>query len=238
LLDLKNLSLPPDNRAVEATLDQVARDHRSEDGGIYPIGPNRASDVCVNGMFLNYASHFGQAEEILAPVVDFLISERMDDGAFNCDSNGKGARHSSVDSTLSVLEGIREYLTNGYRHRAAELASIEQEAGEFLLAHRLFKSHRTGAVMDPRMQMLSYPSRWRYDVLRALDYFRLADSPWDARMQDAIDVVVRKRRADGTWPVQAKHPGATHFDMEQTGKPSRWNTLRAMRVLAHFDAGP
>jgi hypothetical protein len=82
--------------------------------------------------------------------------------------------------------------------------------------------------------MLSYPSRWRYDVLRALDYFRLAGVEYDSRMEDAIDVVLNKRRADNTWTLQARHPGQTHFDMEETGKPSRWNTLRALRVLKHF----
>lgn len=82
--------------------------------------------------------------------------------------------------------------------------------------------------------MLSYPSRWKYDILRALDYFRDAAVPYDPRMQDALDVLLSKRRKDGRWPVQAKHPGQTHFDMEQTGQPSRWNTLRALRVLGAF----
>ena len=82
--------------------------------------------------------------------------------------------------------------------------------------------------------MLSYPSRWRYDILRALDYFHLAEVKYDSRMYDAIDVLLKKRRADNKWPVQARHPGQTHFDMEKTGKPSRWNTLRALRVLKHF----
>ena len=82
--------------------------------------------------------------------------------------------------------------------------------------------------------MLSYPSRWKYDILRALDYFRAASIDYDERMGPALDVLKKKRRSDGTWPVQAKHPGQVHFDMEQTGAPSRWNTLRALRVLEHF----
>jgi hypothetical protein len=86
--------------------------------------------------------------------------------------------------------------------------------------------------------MLSYPSRWRYDILRALEYFRMAEVDYDPRFKAAIDVLRVKRRKDGTWPLQAKHPGATHFDMEKPGKPSRWNTLRAMRVLNHFEWDP
>jgi hypothetical protein len=81
------------------------------------------------------------------------------------------------------------------------------------------------------MLMLSFPSRWRYNILRTLEYFRSAGVDCDSRMEDAIQVVLKKRRSDQTWPLQTKHPGQTHFDMEKAGKPSRWNTLRALRVL-------
>jgi hypothetical protein len=82
--------------------------------------------------------------------------------------------------------------------------------------------------------MLSFPSRWRYDVLRALVYFADVGAPYDPRMKDAIELLLSKRRQDGTWPVQAKHPGLVHFDIEQTGTPSRFNTLRALRVLKKY----
>ena len=102
------------------------------------------------------------------------------------------------------------------------------------MQHNLFRSDRTGEIIDKRMLMLSYPSRWRYDILRALDYFQFAGVDYDPRMQDALDVLLKKRRKDNRWPVQAKHPGQTHFEMEKTGGPSRWNTLRSLRVLKHF----
>ena len=89
-------------------------------------------------------------------------------------------------------------------------------------------------MIDKKWLMLSYPSRWKYDILRALDYFQSAGYEYDPRMQDALDVLVHKRRKDHTWPVQAKHPGQTHFEMEVTGGPSRWNTLRALRVLKQY----
>ena len=89
-------------------------------------------------------------------------------------------------------------------------------------------------MIDKSFLMLSYPSRWKYDILRALDYFRNAGIDYDPRMDPALEVLKKKQRSDGKWPVQAKHPGQTHFDMEQTGGPSRWNTLRALRVLRHF----
>ena len=132
------------------------------------------------------------------------------------------------------MEGIAEYLANGYIYRAAELEAVVSQAEEFMLRHRLFRSDRTGEIIHPRFLMLSYPSHWFYDILRALDYFRSVSAAYDPRMQDALDVLIQERHKDGTWPLQAKHPGQTHFDMEKPGQPSRWNTLRALRVLAHF----
>ena len=235
ILDLKNLGISPKNRKIGQTLSVIMKIPKSRDGGIHPIGIVKKSDVCVNGMFLNYATYFGIRETYLQSIVDFLIDEHMRDGGFNCYSNSRvGTTHSSVHSTLSVVEGIREYLDHGYTYRRKELRSIEHDAQEFLLYHKLFRSHRTGEVMDKKMLMLSYPSRWRYDILRALDYFRDAGVRYDSRMDDAIQVLIKKRKADGRWPLQARHAGQTHFDMEKTGGLSRWNTLRALRVLGHF----
>jgi hypothetical protein len=158
----------------------------------------------------------------------------MGDGGFNCESNRRGAVHSSLHSTISVLEGLNEYKKQGYNYRLTEINRIIPMAQEFILMHRLYKSDHTGEIIDKKMLMLSYPWRWRYNILRCLDYFRSADVSYDPRMADALDVVMKKRRRDGRWPVQAQHPGKTHFNMEETGQPSRWNTLIALRVLRHF----
>ncbi len=235
ILDLKNLGISPNNKQVRQTLSLILQNLKSPDGGILPIGLDKKSDVCVNGMLLNYAAYFGANEENLKSVIDFLISEHMTDGGFNCYSNSRrGAVHSSLHSTISVVEGIREYARNGYRYRLRALQSAEFKAREFILQHRLFRSDRTGQIIDKKMLMLSFPSRWRYDILRALDYFRLAEVEYDPRMDDAVENLLKKRRADGTWPLQARHPGQTHFEMEKVGRPSRWNTLRALRVLNYF----
>jgi hypothetical protein len=234
ILDLKNLAISPKNEEIRQSLSQVIQKLKGPDGGIFPIGTEKKSDVCVNGMFLNYASYFWTMEDDLKSIVDFLLSVHMKDGGFNCNSNGIGAIHSSMHSTISVIEGILEYAKNGYRYRLEELQEAEDRSRKFLLQHRLFRSDRTGKIIDKKMIMLSYPSRWRYDILRALDYFQFAGINYDPRMRDAIDMVKKKRRKDNKWPVQAKHPGQTHFDMEKTGGPSRWNTLRALRVLKHF----
>lgn len=235
VLDLKNLAISPDHAAVRQSILQVIRTLKAPDGGILPIGAEKKSDMCVNGMFLNYASYFGMQEEDLISLVDLVLAEHMPDGGWNCESNRRAAVHSSMHTTISVLEGILEYAENGYRYRLEELEGAADRARAFLLQHRLFRSDRTGEIIDMKWLMLSYPSRWRYDILRALDHFQCAGVDYDPRMQDALDVLMKKRRKDGRWPVQARHPGQTHFDMEKTGGPSRWNTLRAMRVLWHFD---
>ena len=234
ILDIKNLNISQNNKEIRQSLSQIIQKLKGPDGGIFPIGTEKKSELCINGMFLNYASYFGTKEDDLKPIVDFLLSEHMKDGGFNCRSNRTGATHSSMHTTISVLEGIHEYAKNGYRYRLEELQEAEDKSRTFLLKHRLFRSDQTGEIIDKKWLMLSYPSRWRYDILRALDYFQFAGINYDPRMRDALELLKKKRRKDNKWPVQAKHPGQTHFDMEKTGGPSRWNTLRAMRVLKHF----
>ena len=235
LLDLRHLCLPADHPLPAESISIILRENKSEDGGINPARSIEHSDVCINGMVLNYGCYFGVPQEPLHSIVDFLITQHMPDGGFNCRSNRSGAVHSSLHTTISVLEGIWEYKIRGYTYRLDKLEEMAAAAREFILQHQLFLSDRTGEIIDKRFLMLSFPSRWRYDILRALDYFQAAGIPFDSRMQPALDVLLHKRRKDNTWPVQAKHAGQTHFDMEQTGRPSRWNTLRALRVLNHFD---
>ena len=234
LLDLENLSISPENPEIEQTLHLIFKNEKGRDGGIDPSRTINISDVCLNGMVLNYSSYFGVDAAELESVVDFLISQHMTDGGFNCHSNRNGAIHSSLHTTLSVAEGIQEYFKNGYKYRIDELRQAEESSREFILQHRLFKSDKTGKIIDKKMLLLSYPSRWRYDILRALDYFQFTGVDYDSRMDDAIEVLLKKRRKDGRWPLQGRHPGKTHFEMEEGKEPSRWNTLRALRVLRHF----
>jgi len=234
LLDLKNLSISHQQKDIQQSIRKILNENKAQDGGIYPIGSVSKSDVCINGMFLNYASYFESNENDLKSIVDNILSLQMKDGGFNCQYNRTGATHSSLHSTISVIEGILEYAHMGYSYRISELKTAENKSREFILQHNLFKSDHTGAIIDPKMLLLSYPSRWRYDILRALDYFQLAGIKFDPRMSDALDILIRKQRQDKKWPIQAKHPGQTHFDMELPGTASRWNTLRTLRVLNHF----
>jgi hypothetical protein len=186
-------------------------------------------------MFLNYACYFKANEEKLKSIIDYLFHQHMHDGGFNCTFNRSGAKHSSLHSTISVLEGILEYKSNGYNYRSNELNEVQKAAQEFILKHQLYISDRTGEIINKRFLAIPYPNRWYYNILRALDYFQYVNHPFDERMQRAIDVLLSKQNKDGTWNVQAKHPGQVHFEMEQAGKPSRWNTLRALRVLKKFN---
>lgn len=176
-------------------------------------------------MVLNYVTYFRADTNLLKSIVDALLSEHMPDGGFNCRSNRSGAIHSSLHSTLSVLEGLTEYEYNGYSYRIKEVKKTIRSSKEFILIHQLYLSDRTGMIIDKNFLRLSYPRRWRYDILSALDYFQYATTPRDDQMQSALDVLLKKRNKNGTWNVQAKHPGQTHFDMEKAGRPSRWNTL-------------
>lgn len=236
LLDLKNLAISPDNKVIKETLIIIFEKEKGPDGGIYAIGTDKRSDVCLNGMILNYSSYFTVKEEYLQSVIDFLLKEQMPDGGFNCRSNRTNSTvHSSLHTTLSVIEGIHEYRNNGYSYRLDELEKAQAESEEFILMHKLFRSDKTGEIINPNFLKLYYPSRWYYDILKAMDYFQYANVKYDSRMDDAIEIILTKRTKEGQWKLPSKHPGQTHFEMEQAGKPSRWNTLRALRILKHFN---
>ncbi len=237
LLDLRNMNLNPGNELAKASIQQVLNTFKAEDGGIQ-LGPSTAhrSDVCVNGMFLNYASYFELPEKELESLVDSLLNEIMPDGGFNCRTTRSGATHSSLHSTISVLEGLNEFQKAGHNYRKKDISEAIQSAEEFILIHRLFLSDRTGEIIHKDFLKLPYPGRWKYDILRALDYFQYANREWDHRMKKALEVLLKKRNKDGTWNMQAAHPGEVHLVMEKAGKPSRINTLRAMRVLKKYES--
>ncbi|MFW5657556.1 MAG: hypothetical protein ACOC0C_08050 [Bacteroidota bacterium] len=237
ILELRNLNISPECKSVRNTLQMILDHEKGLDGGINPSGTVNKSDVCINGMALNYFAYFLMPEQKLHSVVDFILSQQLPDGGFNCQYNRSGAHHSSLHSTISVLEGIQEYKKQGYTYRLDELLEDATQAQEFVLQHRLYKSDKTGNIIKTQFTKLPYPSRWYYDILRALDYFQYARFPYDERIQDAIDLLLKKQRKDYLWNVQAHYPGERFFDMEQAGQASRWNTLRAMRVMKLYPAG-
>jgi len=191
-----------------------------------------ACDQCITGMMLRLAVYFGLDDGRVEAIADNLLSRMMPDGAWNCrHSRRPKPHHSSFHTTFNVLDGLREYVESRRIARRGDALAAERRALELVLQHRLFKSDKTGEIIRPKFTMLSYPPRWHYDVLRGLDYFVRAGAPRDSRMQDAVDLLIARRREDGLWPVQARHTGKAFFEMERIGGPSRWNTLRALRVL-------
>ena len=234
LLDLRYLNILPGIKTIVDCLDIIFTHEKGPDGGIGPFGKAQKCDVCVNGMVLNYASYFQVAESRLKSVVDFLITKKMEDGGFNCRIQTSGAIHSSLHTTLSVLEGIEEYKRNKYQHRKTELNQIEKDAQEFILMHHLYQSDKTGNIIKSDFLKLYYPGRWYYDILKSMDYFQSAHVPYDKRMDDALALLQSKKTKEGYWLLEASHPGKTYFEMEKKGKPSRWNTLRALRVLKNY----
>lgn len=235
LLDLRNLNLCPDNALVRESIDIVLKTSIADDGGIQ-LGPSTShhSDVCVNAMFLNYASYFNSDESALQSIVDSILDEIMPDGAFNCRTKRSGAKHSSLHTTISVLEGLFEFQKAGNKYRFQEVTDAIKSSEEFILQHKLFKSDHTGEIISKSFLKLTYPHRWRYDILRALDYFQYAGREWDERMNDAFKILLKKRNKNGTWNIQAAHPGQVHFVMEKAASNSRLITLRALRILKHF----
>ena len=144
-----------------------------------------------------------------------------------------GAEINSVSTTLLIAARLYE-LHRGRQRRAVRDA--QRRGREFLLVHRLFRSHRTGEIIKPVFTRFAFPPRWHYDILRALDYFQAVDAPCDPRLADAIAIVQSSQRADGRWSLQHAYKGKTYFELERPGAPSRWNTLRALRVLKWWRA--
>lgn len=199
------------------------------DGGINYFSSLNHSETCVTGMILSILCYFQYKDKRINRLVDHLLEQQMKDGGWNCQSY-RGASHSSFHTTISVLEGLREFEKNS-NGMIFKIQEAQQKGREFLLAHRLFRSSRTGEIVLPALTRFSFPPRWHYDILRALDYFQECGVKKDERLLDAIEIVNKKCKKDGRWLLQNRHPGKVFFEMERVGEPSRWNTLRALRVL-------
>jgi hypothetical protein len=182
-------------------------------------------EPCINGNVVATGAYFGVD---MAPLVERLLGEQLPDGGWNCEVENS-ATVSSLGTTINVLEGLLEH--ERATGRAVDVVAARRRGEEYLLQRRLFRRKSTGEVIDPKWLELSFPHWYFYDILRALDYLRTA-AVRDERMAEAIAVVESHRDADGRWPLQNVHEGETHVEMDEgEDKPSRWNTLRAMRVL-------
>ena len=238
LLELKNMGLPRDQPRARDVVASILAEEKGRDGGLNPTRTVRASDVCVSAMTLDYASYYGATSQDLESVVDFLLGQHLPDGGFNCRSNHGGAHHSSVHTTVCVIEAVTEYRCSGHRYRLDELRSAQAGATEFLLRHRLFRSESTGEVMNAEFTRLHHPPRWHFDVLRGLEAMAAAGVPWDPRMEDGVRVLETRRMPDGRWAANRPYPGQTHLPPPRPGLPHPWLTLGALRVLRAYPLPP
>jgi hypothetical protein len=234
LLMLRDFGLPSTNRQARAACTLLLDGGLQRDGGIN-YGWRGRSETCITGMVLSLLSYFECDDGRIDTLADYLLAQQMPDGGWNC-RRDLGATHASVHTTISVLEGLRLYeLSRGRKRQAVRAA---QRAGrEFLLVHRLFRSHRTGDIIKPVFTRFAFPPRWHYDILRALDYFQAVGAPRDPRLAEAISIVQSTQQGDGRWALQNRWKGKTYFELERLGAPSRWNTLRALRVLKWWNGG-
>lgn len=225
---LRDLGADPKDLTVRAAVAGVRENCRWEyagerffDGEVEP---------CINGGALAVGAYFGEG---IDGIVARLLGEQLEDGGWNCEAEN-GSTRSSFHSTICVLDGLLEYGRAGGRHRVAE---ARRRGEEYLLTRALLRRASTGEVVDPDWLEFSFPTQWHYDVLRGLDYFRAAGGEPDPRLAEAVELVRSKRRDDGRWNLENTHPGLVHFELEEgDGRPSRANTLRALRVLRWYEA--
>ena len=227
---LRDLGVDPDDPTVRESVALVATSCRWEhDGQAFFDGE---VEPCINGGTLAIGAYLGADVDAVA---ERLLGEQLADGGWNCEAEN-GSVRSSFDTTICVLEGLLEHerATGG----SARTRAARRRGEGYLLDRHLFRRLSTGQVVDPAWLEFSFPTWWHYDVLRALEHFRAVGDAPDQRLAEAVEVVRSKRQPDSTWLLEDTHPGAVHFPMEDgDGRPSRWNTLRALRVLRWYDGG-
>jgi hypothetical protein len=211
-------------RAVELVRDLCRWEHAGQPFFSGEVEP------CINGRTITLGIYFGQDMDDL---VARLLGEQLEDGGWNCEEEN-GSVRSSFATTINVLEGLlaHERATGG----SPESIAARHRGEQYLLERKLFRRKSTGEVVNPSWLQFSFPTRWHYDVLRALEYFRSIGDPPDSRIAEAIHLLRSKQQPDGTWLLENTYAGKVHFELEEgDNEPSRWNTLRALRVINWYD---
>jgi hypothetical protein len=235
LLLLIALGLPEGHPAARQPLKRLLDRFIPGDEEVDGAALLKRVDLCHLGFWLGLGAHFLEDDPRLPPLGEAVLSTQYDDGGWNCQMrNYPNRRHSSFHTTFNVLENARLAAGKGLVSERA-FHEAEARAVEFMLAHRLYRSDRTGEVISERFTHLTYPWHWHYTVLRGLDYVRLTPAILDARLADAVDLLHEKRKPNGRWPLQKRIPGTLLVEMEKPGQESRWNTLRALRILRARD---
>lgn len=232
LQQLYDFGLDPASARAQRTVELVGRNSRWDEGG-QPFWAGEVEE-CINARTVTAGVYFGVE---VSPIVARLLGERQADGGWNCE-RCNGSHRSSFHTTINVLEALLDY--EQAKGSTPETHAARAAGEEYLLERGLFRRRSTGAPVDERYLKFLHPNRWRYDVLRGLEYFRAASiltgAAPDARLGEAIDHLRSRQSDDGTWPLDWTLKGPVWFEMEETGKPSRWITLRVLRVLRWWEA--
>lgn len=235
LLLLKRFAAPSSEHLVKACMILLNNGFYEKDGGINYWKTWKQGECCVSAMLLSMLCHFKIEDKRSERILEFIINDQMDDKGWNC-NRSLGARHSSFHSTISVLEGLREYEKQYPQSKyKSTILSKQKEGEEFLLSHHLYKSDTTWKPVDIRMTQAAFPPRWHYDIFRGLDYFQEKSAPKDSRMNDAMELLSSKRTKEGFWKQGKSYSGKQFFALEKGAKPGRWNTLRALRILKWWE---
>jgi hypothetical protein len=188
----------------------------------------RVPETCIVSMLVRLTAAHGYHAERLDDLVNYLLSQELDDGGWNCAAHHDRGKHSSFHTSIQALEALDAYQRDD---GATATAKAQARGRDFFLRHQLYKSHRTSRLAIRGSTCFPQLPQWHFDVLRGLEHFVDVAADRDQRLGDAVGVLLRARRADGRWPTYAAYPGRTWFQMEEPG-PSRWNTVRVLRVLS------
>ena len=236
LVVLMDLGLDPTSEQARKMIDRVDRRLAFKWLNNRPY-LHGETEPCINGRILGIGACFKSPNDALAKQ---LLSEQLEDGGWNCEASPFStakrppSRRSSFHTTICVLEGLLDYERAG--RKSAVVTKARKRAENYLLERRMFRSLRTGEVIDKRWLRFSFPTFWHYDVLRGLDYLRNAGIKPDSRVSDAIETVIERRHQNGRWPLNFLHPEHIPLKMETgAGRASWWNTLRALRVLRWYN---
>jgi hypothetical protein len=235
LVVLKDLGLDPASKQAHKMIDRVEKRLVFKWHNNQPFLHGEV-EPCINGRILAIGAYFKEPNHALAKQ---LLGEQLEDGGWNCEAQLESpkrpkSRRSSFHTTICVLEGLLDYERTG--GKSAAVTKARKRAENYLLERRMFRSLRTGEVIDKRWLYFSFPTFWHYDVLRGLDYLRNAGVKPDLRVREAIKIVIKRRHQNGRWPLNLLHREHIPLEMETAvGSASRWNTLRALRVLRWYN---